>query len=112
MRKRDEKRVFPELRVSKATGYYSDNFSKWFSHFLAKIGANEPRTSFHSFRHSYRDALREADISIERVRALGGWSGGGATEETYGSGLRPSTLAKEIAKVHYPKLNLSHLYHS
>ena len=40
--------------------------------------------------------------------ALGGWSTGG-TEEIYGGGLRASTLSREIAKVQYPDMDLSHL---
>ncbi|MXQ11192.1 tyrosine-type recombinase/integrase [Microvirga makkahensis] len=109
MREGGERRLFPELTASEASGYLSDNFSKWFANFLRSAGAKRPRTSFHSFRHSYRDALREANISPERVRALGGWSSG-RTEDDYGSGLRASTLANEIEKVQYPGLNLGHLH--
>lgn len=64
---------------------------------------------FHSFRHSYRDVLREADVSVEAVRALGGWSTG-RTEDDYGSGLRASTLASAIEAVRYDGLDLEHLY--
>jgi hypothetical protein len=46
---------------------------------------------------------------VERVRALGGWAAGGGADAGYGDGLRPSTLAAEIAKVRYPGLDLSHL---
>ena len=48
-------------------------------------------------------------MSRDAVLALGGWSAGG-TEEIYGGGLRPSTLAREIAKIRYEGLDLSHLY--
>lgn len=106
---RGETRLFPELTAAKSSGYLSDNFSKWFANFLRSCGAAQPRTSFHSFRHNYRDALREADISAERVRALGGWSSG-RTEDDYGSGLRASTLDREIEKVRYENLDLSHLH--
>lgn len=109
MRSTGEKRLFPELTSARTSGYLSDNFSKWFANFLASAGAKRPRTSFHSFRHTYRDALREADISAERVRALGGWSSG-RTEDDYGSGLRASTLAQEIAKVVIHGLDVTHLY--
>jgi integrase len=102
-------RLFPELPKGKR-GYYSDPFQKWFSRFLASIGAKAPKTSFHSFRHCYRDALREADISTERVRALGGWTSKGGAEEIYGAGHRASTLGKEIEKVRYPGLDLRHLH--
>ena len=102
-------RLFPELPKGKR-GYYSDRFQKWFSRFLTSIGAKTPKTSFHKFRHCYRDALREADISPERVRALGGWSSKAGAEEIYAAGHRASTLATEIEKVRYPGLDLSHLF--
>jgi integrase len=101
-------RLFPELAMA-STGYFSDNFSKWFAHFLDKIGIADKRKNFHSFRHSFRDALREAEIPQDRVRELGGWSSG-STEDDYGSGTRPSTLAREIAKVRYAGLDLRDLY--
>lgn len=91
------------------TGYRSDPFSKFFARFLDKIGITDPKKVFHSFRYNYRDALREADMSIEKVRALGGWSTGN-TEDDYGSGLRPSTLATAIEVIAYPNLDLSRLY--
>ncbi|PHJ51350.1 hypothetical protein VF02_37910, partial [Nostoc linckia z1] len=83
-------------------------FSKWFARFLNKVGIEGHRKTFHSFRHTYRDALREADISIERVRALGGWSTGN-TEDRYGAGTKASTLARDISRVGYHGLDLSHL---
>jgi integrase len=92
-----------------ANGYYSDPFQKWFGRFLTKANAKKPKTSFHSFRHTFRDALREADISAERVKALGGWANT-ETQEDYGSDLRPSTLYQEIKKVRYEGLDLSHLH--
>ncbi|MBB3147731.1 integrase [Phyllobacterium trifolii] len=100
--------LFPELPLG-STGYRSDPFSKYFARFLDHIEIKDKKKVFHSFRHSYRDALREADISIEKVRALGGWSGKN-TEDHYGSGLRASTLAEAIEDIRYPKLDLSHLY--
>lgn len=100
--------LFPELSIG-STGYRSDQFSKYFSRFLGHAKITDKKKVFHSFRHTYRDALREADISIEKVRALGGWSGKN-TEDHYGSGLRTTTLAEAIEQISYPKLDLSHLY--
>ena len=98
--------LFPDLKPDKR-GYYSDGFQKWFRRQLIQIGAKAPRTSFHSFRHNFRDGLREADVSRDAVLSLGGWAGG--IEETYGGGLKATTLAREIAKVKYPGLDLRHL---
>lgn len=104
-----ETRLFPDLPVG-VGGYVSNPFSQWFRRFIVKAGAAKDGTSFHSFRHTYRDALREADISTQRARALGGWSDGGGADALYGDGLRPSTLAAEIAKVSFPGLDLTHLH--
>ena len=101
-------RLFPSLKPDRR-GYYSDAFQKWFSRHLEKIRAEAPMTTFYSTRHNFRDALREANVGRDAVLALGGWSAGG-TEEVYGGGLRPRTLAREIAKVSYPDLDLSHLH--
>jgi integrase len=101
-------RLFPELAIA-STGYFSDNFSKWFAHFLDKAGIADRRKNFHSFRHTFRDGLREARIPQDRIRELGGWAAD-ATEDQYGSGTRASTLAREIAKVRYKNIDLSHLY--
>lgn len=107
-RRAGQQRLFPELKAAKATGFLSDVFSKWYARFIGKIGAKQPRTDFHSFRHAYRDALREADISGERVRALGGWASKD-TSDDYGDGLKASTLAREMAKVVLP-VDLTHLH--
>jgi integrase len=97
--------LFPELKPD-ARGYLSDHLQKWFSRYLDAVGARAPRTSFHSFRHSFRDALREANAPRDVVLALGGWSTGHVADD-YGGGLRPSTLARWIGKVRFPGLDLS-----
>ncbi len=113
MRSKGESRLFPELAPD-SLGYLSGTFSKWFNdkrRFLGKVGVASPGVSFHSFRHNYRDALREAEISLERVKALGGWRRDSEGEESiYGRGLRAATLYGEIKKIHYPGLDLSHLH--
>ncbi|MGH1588663.1 DUF6538 domain-containing protein [Methylobacterium phyllosphaerae] len=113
MRGRGEYRLFPEIAPD-SLGYLSGTFSKWFNdkrRFLGKVGVASPGVSFHSFRHNYRDALREAHIGLERVRALGGWRRDSEGEESiYGRGLQAATLYAEIKKVRYPGLDLSHLH--
>src|SRR4051812_8573548 len=109
MRNNRSVRLFPECPKS-AKGNYSDPFQKWFSGYLTRIGAKTPKTSFHSFRHCFRDALREAEISSEIAKVLGGWASFGSAEAQYGTGYRPTTLAREIDKVRYSGLDLSHLY--
>ncbi|KMO44300.1 hypothetical protein VQ03_03945 [Methylobacterium tarhaniae] len=115
MRRKGEKRLFPELKPD-SLGYLSGPFSKWFNdkrRFLGKLSMDVKGVSFHSFRHNYRDALREAEIGLERVRALGGWRRDSDGEEAiYGKGLKASTLYREIEKVRYVGLDLTHLHKS
>ena len=101
-------KLFPELAVGRS-GYLSDPFSKWFGRFLTKTKVRALRTSFDSFRHCYRDAMREAHLPREVVLQLGGWAGA-STDADYGDGLRPSTLYTEISKVRHEGLELTGLY--
>lgn len=107
-RKRGKTLLFPETKLDKH-GYRSDEFSKWFARHLTSAKAKEAQTSFHSFRHNFRDALRNAGVPQERSRRLGGWAGDGGADEGYGAGFSPEELFKEICKISYQGVSLSHL---
>ena len=112
-RRRGGAKLFAELPIS-TMGYYSDPFSKWFRRFLERAGAARPKTCFHSFRHCFRDGLREARIDHDVALALGGWASvsgkeGAETAEAYGRGFRVATLFDAIQQINYPSLDLSHL---
>lgn len=103
-RKRNEQKLFPDLRVG-ADKYYSDAFQKWFSRFLEKVGVKDRRVSFHSFRHTFRDATRRARIDVEIVNAIAGWTANSMAER-YGGGVSAKKLLKEIGRVKYSGLHL------
>jgi integrase len=106
-----ELKLFPELPVS-SLGYHSVSFSRWFSRFLEVSGAAVEKTCFHSFRHNFRDGLRDARVPREIALLLGGWSstaGASAAADVYGSGFKSQQLEEELAKVSFPFLDLSHL---
>ncbi|WP_404482036.1 site-specific integrase [Novosphingobium sp. BL-52-GroH] len=91
-------------------GFRSTAFSKWFSLFLTHAGASRERTSFHSFRHGFRDALRDARVGREISMALGGWGSGrsGAdVSDNYGRGYRVDVLLQEISKVRFPVVDVA-----
>lgn len=69
-RKANRTRLFPE-QAKDSHGYFSP-FSKWFGRFLDKAGVKTRKITFHSFRHSYRDALRRASVPRDVAQALGG----------------------------------------
>lgn len=106
-RKSGHVRLFHELKKDQHGGYSGD-FSKWFGRFLNTRIDKTRKTVFHSFRHCYRDALREANINRAAELQLGGWSSG-TTDEIYGKGAKPATLYEAVKKIDYPGLDLSHL---
>ena len=100
----DEPRMWPDLALDRF-GYASAYFSKWFARYLAQEGAKLDRTSFHSFRHCFRDSLRAGGVEREIAFALGGWSGSrsGAVSigDLYGSGFPMKALREAISCVSY-----------
>jgi len=70
----------------------------------------EPRQSFYSFRHSWRDALRRINAPSSTLRAVGGWSQGKVASDAYGDQFDPDFQIKFIKKVSFPGLDLTALH--
>jgi hypothetical protein len=87
-----------------ATGYYSDVFGKHFSRLAKKAGV-EKGPVFHSFRHNFRDACRDARISNDIAFQFGGWTDT-RIGNRYGSGYRMSDLLQELRKIRYPTIQV------
>ena len=106
-----ETNLFAELTTGHL-GYRSTAFSQWFTRFMERANATAPLTCFHSFRHNFRDGLREAKVSRDLALILGGWTtegNGSAIADNYGSGYRAPALAEALNSVQYPMLDLTHL---
>ena len=106
-------KLFDDLPLG-ARGFRSIAFSRWFSRFLVSANASAPRTCFHSFRHGFRDAARNAKIERDIGLRLGGWITGGSQGEAadaYGSGYHPRVLFEAMSLIDFPDLDLSHLRH-
>lgn len=104
-----EKKLFSDIRQS-VHGYSSDHFSKWFSRFLKRIGIKRAKISFHSLRHSFRDAMRTALIPENVQEAIGGWTDSKSVSKNYGSGFDVDTLAKFLSQVDYEGIDFSGMY--
>jgi integrase len=104
-------RIFPLLTPGPKGGL-GEAWSKWFGRYIRALGITNRASVFHSFRHSFKDALRAARVSEDLNDALTGHSGGGvgraygAKEMVRRFGL--PILAEAVAKVSYPGLDLSH----
>jgi hypothetical protein len=68
------------------------------------------RQSAYSFRHSWRDATRRIEAPQDFLTAIGAWSGGKTTAARYGCPHQPDLYARDVARISYEGLDLSHLY--
>ena len=88
-------RLFPELS-SAGCRQLTASWSQWFGRYLRQvIGIADPRKTFHSFRHTFKDLCREAGISKDLHDRLTGHTSQDVGDG-YGSGtypLRPLALA-------------------
>jgi len=78
--------------------------------YLPKATKLQPRQSFYSFRHNFRDALRRAEAPPDALQALGGWSQGSLVSDNYGERDHPDYQRQFMAKVSFPELDLKFLY--
>lgn len=101
--------LFPDATRGKTYGNRSHNYSKRFNRYLWDVGVKQGRSQcFHSLRHTFTDAMREAEIPQDALRRLGGWTDKSSAETSYGGRLLPY-LARHLEKVKYEGLNLADL---
>jgi len=100
-RKAGDVRLFPELKQD-SKGNWSGNWSKWWGRYAREVlGITSKLKVFHSTRHNFKDACREAGIEEEVHDALTGHSGGGVGRKYKGEFYPLKPLVKAIKKVKY-----------
>lgn len=76
-------RVFPELDAVR--GKLGHAPSKWFGRYKTKLGIIDGRKTFHSFRHTLIDDLRDAGVQDSLIKRIAGHEDGAVTFSIYGS---------------------------
>ncbi|PTU69057.1 hypothetical protein DBB33_06180 [Chromobacterium haemolyticum] len=101
--------LFPELTPDKY-GKRSSLWSQWWGKWCRKqLGITDKRMVFHSFRHSFKDICREAEVDEETHDALTGHTNS-STSRSYGSGTYPlSPLFVAIGQLNFKNIGLSHI---
>ncbi|MDT4836304.1 Phage integrase family protein [compost metagenome] len=87
-------RLFPDLEATR--GKYGHAPSKWFGRFKTKLGISDPRKTFHSFRHTFIDDLREAGTQDSLIKQLVGHEDGSVTFGVYGSRLPLKAMLEAV----------------
>ncbi|WP_204165551.1 site-specific integrase [Methylobacterium sp. 17Sr1-1] len=90
-------------------------WTKWFGRYLGVHVVDHSAKTFHSFRHTFKRACREAGLSEEVHNALTGHAGGGVgrrygrerrVDGTLDCGIPLARLHKDIDKIAYQNLQL------
>jgi integrase len=102
-------RLFPELKPDKYGNHASYALKRFRDSYLPHAIKLEPKQSFYSFRHTWRDALRRIDAQPATLQALGAWSQGKLVSDDYGDKSDPDYQAKFMMKVGFPGVHLFHL---
>ena len=76
-------RVFPELEAVR--GKLGHAPSKWFGRYKTKQGVTDGRKTFHSFRHTLIDDLRDAGVQDSLIKRIAGHEDAAVTFSVYGS---------------------------
>jgi integrase len=103
-RRRKEKgaRLFNKLVVYRDR--CTKNWSRWWARYQDGHVSKMPEKVFHSLRHGFTDATRDARIAEDIRKALLGHAGGDVTSK-YGRGYIANVLASEIAKISYSAID-------
>ena len=103
-------RLFPHLKPDTYGNHATYALKRFREIYLPSAIKLEPRQSFYSFRHSWRDALRRIDAQPATLQALGAWSQGKLTSDDYGDKADPDYQAQFMAKISFEGLDLSQLH--
>ena len=98
----NELSLFPTLKPDAYGNHASYALKKFRDTFLPKAIKMEPRQSFYSFRHSWRDALRRIDAQPATLQALGAWSQGKLTSDNYGDASDPDYQFQFVRQIAFP----------
>ena len=82
-------------------GSLSSAYSKWFSRYKNLIGITDPKITFHSFRHTFIDQLKQLDVPDGKIQELVGHANHSITTGRYGKPYRPAALKEIIEGLDY-----------
>lgn len=94
----------PELPLGKSI---SSGFSRIFSKLKIGLGVGE-KTTFHSFRHTFRTVLESTDLKDSHIDAVMGHEGGGSEGRTYTKRVSIAKL-REVVEAFEPPLDIAFL---
>ncbi len=102
--------LFPEVPRDKyeaESPIFSKRFKSDLKHF--ELGDRRSKLTFHSFRHTFKAALDEADVTEQHKDELCGWARSKKIGRRYGTGLSADVLRRYLERVTYA-VDFAHLF--
>lgn len=96
-RSQSSDRLFPELEPVR--GKLGHAPSKWFGRYRNKVGVTDPKKTFHSFRHTMIDDLREAGVQDSLIKRIAGHEDSSITFRVYGSRTPIKAMLKALTQI-------------
>jgi integrase len=93
-------RLFPELEPVR--GKLGHAPSKWFSRYRTKMGVSDPKKTFHSFRHTMIDDLRDAGVQDSLIKRIAGHEDSAVTFGVYGSRIPIKAMVEALGHLSLP----------
>lgn len=107
LRIKGHKRLFPELALRRDG--YGQTASKWFQRYRARCGIVDDGKVFHSFRHTFDNALKQNMVDGNIISELMGHTNDSLAMSRYADPFRPKVLLEQaITKLDFG-VDLSHL---
>jgi integrase len=108
-------RLFPSQSNQNKFKRWSNALGKWYSAYLTKIGLEDERLCYHSFRYTFKQRCTQSGIENEVRDALTGhWVSKNEAGRTYMKAEERQypfpALVSAIKLLRYDELDLSHLY--
>lgn len=99
-RNKSSDRLFPELEAVR--GKLGHAPSKWFSRYRIKMGITDPKKTFHSFRHTMIDDLRDAGVQDSLIKRIAGHEDSAVTFGVYGSRIPIKAMVEALGHLSLP----------
>jgi integrase len=99
LRKNGQTRLFPEL--PKGRDGYSTYASKWFGRYSDRCSVKDKLKSFHSYRHTVINHLKQQGEVKEKIAAISGHKDESITTGWYGKPYEPANLVNVIESLDF-----------
>ena len=93
-------RLFSELEPTR--GKLGHAPSKWFGRYKTKLGITDSRKTFHSFRHTLIDEMRDAGVQDSLIKRIAGHEDSSVTFGIYGSRTPMNAMMDAMKHIELP----------